>query len=343
VSEPSARRRITKRLAPSIVTGVVIGFAFVAFFTSALRDPRPNHVKLGVVAPVPAAAQIADKLGLALPGAFEVHAYRSEAMARRALDDQGLAGVFVPGPGVPRLTLAGGTGYGVNTALQAALGAAAAANGEKLSVATVRALPSHDARGSSSFFVVAGTTMASLVFSAALFFLGGHTGHAPLRLRLTLIAAFAGVIGLAVALDTRYVTHGLGGSFWSIAAVTALLALALALTTTAAVRWIGAFGISLGFLLFTLFSLPATGGPVGPEFVPAFYRDVAPVLPSHAALIALKGVVYFDDGGIGAPILVLLAWIGAALVAEVGAHFLRREPPRLPVIGTPRELIEAGV
>jgi hypothetical protein len=343
MSGPIPSRTLVKRLAPAILVGLVVGFAFVAFFTSALRDPRPNEVKVGVVAPPAAVAQISGNLDHALPGAFDVRRYASEESATRALEGQDLAGVFVPRPGAPRLIVAGGTGYTVNSVLQAALGAASAAHGQKLRVATIGPLPSHDARGLSSFFLVAGTTMASLVFSAALFFLGAHSGQAPLRLRLALIAAFAVFVGLVLAVGTRYVAHGLGGAFWSVAGITALLALAIALTTTAVVRWIGAAGIGLGFLVFTLFSLPATGGPIGPELVPGFYRSVAPVLPSHAALIALKGVVYFGSAGTLTPILILLAWIAAALLAEAAAHLLRRRPPNVPELGTPLQILEAGI
>jgi hypothetical protein len=343
MSAPSSSRIHIRRLAPAIVVGLVVGFAFVAFFTSALRNPRPSDIKLGVVAPAPTVAHIAGKLDRALPGGFDVRAFRSEDAARRALGNQQLDGVFVPQPSAPQLTLAGGTGSNVNGVLLAALGAAATANGQRLSVTTVAPLPAHDSRGLSSFFVVAGTTLASLVFSAALFFLGGHTGHAPLRLRLALIAGFAAVVGLVVAIDTRFVTHGLGSGFWSVAGITGLLAVAVALTVNAVVRWIGASGIGLGFLALNLFSLPAIGGPLGPEFVPHFYRVVAPALPSYAALTALKGAVYFDDGGTGTPILVLSAWIAGAIIAECAAHLLHRRPPALPVMGTPRQIVEALV
>jgi hypothetical protein len=86
-----------------------------------------------------------------------------------------------------------------------------------------------------------------------------------------------------------------------------------------------------------IFSLPASGGAVGPEFVPDFYRGVAVVLPSHAALLALRGAVYFHGGGVTTPILVLLAWAIAATSAILGAHAVRREPPRLPVLGAAAE------
>ncbi|MCW2985429.1 MAG: hypothetical protein JWR63_2999 [Conexibacter sp.] len=334
MSSVHAHRIHLKRLLPAILAGLVSSFAFVAFFTSALHDPRPNGLQVAVVGPPPAAQEVQQSLDQALPGGFAVRRYDDEAAARRALREQDADGVFVPGA-EPRRLLAGGAGANATTALRTAFGAAAGAQGQHLAVTDAAPLPQHDSRGLSAFFLVAGTSVGSLVFAAALFFLGGHAAPVPLRLRLTLIGAFAMVAGLVVAIDTGWVVDGLGGAFWGVAGVGALLAATVALVTTAVVRWLGTPGIGLCVLAMMLFSLPASGGAVGPEFVPDFYRAVAPILPSHAALLALRGTVYFDGGGTTGPILILLAWIASAVVAILAAHVLRRDPPRIPVLGGP--------
>jgi hypothetical protein len=323
-----------KRLLPAIVTGLVSSFAFIAFFTSALHDPQPNGLAVAVVGSPAVAQQMQRSLDEALPGGFVLTRYDEEAAARRALVDQDADGVFIPSE-EPRLLLAGGAGANATTALRTAFGAAAGAQGRHLVIEDAAPLPKHDSRGLSAFFLVAGTSVGSLVFAAALFFLGGHAVPVPLRLRLALIGAWAVVAGLVVAIDTDFVVDGLAGAFWGVAAVGALLAAAVALITTAVVRWIGAPGIGLCVLALMLFSLPASGGAVGPEFVPDFYRAIAPILPSHAALLALRGTVYFGGGGTTGPILILLAWMGGAVLAILTAHALRRDAPRMPVLGGP--------
>jgi hypothetical protein len=320
-----------RRLLPALLVGVVVSFAFVAFFTTALRDPRPNGVGVAVVAAPATAAKLQRGLDRALPGGFDVVRYADQVPARRALAGQAVDGVYVPGSH-PRLLLAGGAGASATTALRTAFGAAAAARGQRLDMQDAAPLPAHDSRGLSAFFLVAGISIGSLVFAAAVFFLGGHGRHVALRLKLAVIAAFAIVAGLIASIDTDFVSGGLVGAFWGVAGVAALLAATVALITTAVVRWIGLPGVGLCVLVLMLFSLPASGGAVGPEFVPDFYRAVAVVLPSHAALQALRGTVYFDGGGTTAPILVLLAWATGAVIAIVAAHALRREPPRLPVL-----------
>jgi hypothetical protein len=327
---PHVPHRIhARRLLPALLAGLVISFAFVAFFTSALRDPQPNGVAVAVVGPSSSVRQLQRGLDQALPGDFSVRRYNDEAGARRALADQDVDGVYVVGAR-PRLLVAGGAGATATTALRAAFGAAAGAQGRSLAVADTAPLPQHDSRGLSAFFLVAGISIGSLAFAAALFLLGGHAHPVPLRVKFALIAAFASAAGLIVAIDTDFVAGGLVGAFWGVAGIAALLAATVALITTAVVRWVGLPGVGLCVLTLMMFSLPASGGAVGPEFVPDFYREVAPILPSHAALLALRGTVYFDGGGTAAPILVLLGWAAAAIVAIGAAHVLRREPPRLP-------------
>ena len=65
-------------------------------------------------------------------------------------------------------------------------------------------MPGHDARGISAFFLVAGTTLGSLVFGIVLFFAGGHAITTPLRIRLALIAVFAALAGLLMAATTDF-------------------------------------------------------------------------------------------------------------------------------------------
>jgi hypothetical protein len=326
---------LLKRLAAALGAGLVVGFAFVAFFTSALHDPRPNALRVGVVGPAPAVQQVRQGLAQAVPEGFAVERYQDEGAARRAIRDQDVDGAFIPGNGRPRLLLAGADGANVVNVLQAAFGAAASASGQTLAVEDVAPVPRHDARGISAFFLVAGTTLGSLVFGIVLFFAGGHAVTTPLRLRLALIAGFSVVAGLVMAVATDFVAGGLSGAFWGIAGIAALLAAVVSLTTTALVRWLGTPGIALSSLFLMLFSLPATGGAIGPEFVPGFYRRVAPALPSDAALQALRSTVYFGAAGVSGPIAILLAWAAVALIVQLAAHVLRRDAPTPPVSGAP--------
>ena len=328
-----AERILLRRLLPAVLAGLVVSFAFITFFTSALHDPRPNGLDIGVVGPAPVVVQVDRELAQALPGAFDVHGYPTLAAARDALRAQRIDGAFAPGGRSPTLLLAGASGANATNVLRAAFGGAASAKGQRLRIDDAAPLPSHDSRGIAAFFVVAGTTMGAIIFSAILFLLGGHAGGASLRLRLTLMALFAALVGTVGAIGTNLVAGGMTASFFAVAGIAALLAAVISLLTTALVRWVGAPGVGLAMLLLTLFSLPATGGPIGPEFVPDFYRSIAPALPSHAALQALKGAVYYGGGGTTTPILVLLAWMAAAVTIHGAARVIGHHGPWPPPIG----------
>lgn len=322
-----------RRLLVAAAVGLAVGFAFVAFFTSALHDPEPNDMRIAVVGPPSTVTEVKRQLSQALPGGFDVVGYTAERGARSAVRDQDVTGAFIPGPAGPTLLLAGADGVTVTTVLRAAFGAAAAAGHQHLVVRDLAPLPAHDARGISAFFVVAGTTLGSLIFGVILFFAGGHALTTPLRLRLLLIAAFSAAAGLLMAVATDLVADGLTGHFWRVAGIAALLAAVVSLVTTALIRWLGTPGVALSSLFVMLFSLPATGGAVGPEFVPDFYRETAPALPSHAALLALKGSVYFGDHGIAGPLAILTAWGVTALLVQLAAHALRGDAPIPPQTG----------
>lgn len=327
---------LLRRLVAAAAVGLAVGFAFTAFFTSALHDPKPNDMRIAVVGAPDAAAQVKRQLSQAIPGGFHVVGYATAGGARDAVRDQDVTGAFIPGPAGPTLLLAGADGVNVTNVLHAAFGAAAAAGHQHLTVRDLAPLPSHDARGISAFFVVAGTTLGSLIFGVILFFAGGHALTTPLRLRLALIAGFSVTAGIVMATASDYVADGLGDHFWRIAGIAALLAAVVSLVTTALIRWLGTPGVALSALFIMLFSLPATGGAVGPEFVPDFYRDVAPALPSHAALVALRGSVYFGDRGIAGPLAILGAWAAGALLVQIAAHTLRPSPAP-PRTGSPLE------
>ena len=77
--------RLLKTLLPATVAGLFVGFAFVFFFTSALHDPKPDGMKVGIVAPAPVRAEVGAQLDQAIPGGIELVSYPSPADAREAV------------------------------------------------------------------------------------------------------------------------------------------------------------------------------------------------------------------------------------------------------------------
>jgi hypothetical protein len=125
----NSTKALIRVLLPATVAGLFIGFAFVFFFTSALHDPKPDGMKVGIVAPVPVQAKVQAELDQAIPGGIELVSYATPADAREATREQKVNGAFVADPSRPKLISAGALGVSVNDVLRAAFGAAAAAQG----------------------------------------------------------------------------------------------------------------------------------------------------------------------------------------------------------------------
>lgn len=316
-------RGLARRLLPPLLGGTLLACAFVGLFTAAVHAPTPNDVRVAVVAPAPLQARVAAGLDRAAPGGFDLVRYGSEAAARAALRDQDVSGVLVATGPRPRLLVASAAGAPTAAVVRTALGAAA---GPHVTVADVRPLPPNDARGLSTFFLVAGTTLGSLLFGALLFVLARDVSTSVL---LATLVAFAVLVGLAAAVTVDLVVGAVTGAFGAVAAVAALLSLAVAAPAAALSRLLGPAGIALAAILVLLLSLASSGGSVGPQLVPDFFSTLSGVLPAGAAQRALRSVVYFDGDAVAGSLAVLEAWALGGLLLEVVANRTRTRQTRL--------------
>src|SRR5438105_13773545 len=88
-------------LAP-IATGLLVLVTLLGLIGTAIRDPRPHDIPVGVAGPPPAVAQITDALSAKASGTFLFTAYTSEDQARAALDARDVDPVLVLNDGAPK-------------------------------------------------------------------------------------------------------------------------------------------------------------------------------------------------------------------------------------------------
>src|SRR3982074_1980635 len=86
-----------ERYARPIVAGLFVLLALIGRTRSAIRDPRPHDIGVGLVGPAAATEQLATAFGANAPGTFRFTTYASEEAARAALDDRSVDGVLVLG------------------------------------------------------------------------------------------------------------------------------------------------------------------------------------------------------------------------------------------------------
>jgi hypothetical protein len=329
-SHPPVRHHITP-----LAIGLVVVFAFIALFTSALHNPEPRDVEVAIVGTSVEVGQLQDGLNSLMPDGFTLHAYPDEHSASDALTDQEVDGVYLPHTTPrPQLLIASADGFAVSDVLKAVFGNL---GGHGAAIRDLAPLPAYDSKGISGFMAVAGTTIGSLIFSGALFLLTSRTSA---RRRFTIICAFAPLAGVTAALDVRFVAHGLEGRFWAVAGILALVSAATAMTSAGVIRLVGAPGIALCVIGLAFLCLPASGGPLGYQFLPASYQAFTHGLPSTAGISALRGAIYFDGAGILTPILVLAGWVIGGIGLYGVATLVRQSHPHPPMLGVPDQHLE---
>jgi len=74
-----------------------------------------------------------------------------------------------------------------------------------------------------------------------------------------------------------------------------------------------------------LLDLVSSGGPVGSQLLPDFYRSLAPWMPAGEMYDALRGALYFDGAALARPIAVLSSWlVGGIVLMLLGGLVSRR-------------------
>ena len=306
----SSRRESLRGFVPPLVGGLVIVVVFIGLIGTAIRSPQPHDIPVGLVGPAPAVQQISSSFGANAPGAFQFTTYASEQDARAALDDRSADGVLLLGSGT--LIVAGAAGDGATGVITAAFTNAFKAQGKALTVETVHPFASGDAHGLILFFVVVATLISTLASQAILF---ATSKAVSLGLRMGVIAAYGVLVGLTAMGMAAWIAGGYGDGFWLAAGLVALASMAIGSIIGGLVRLLGPPGIGLAALLMLL-SLVSSGGPVGSQLLPDFYRALAPWPIAAQVYSALREALFFGGAAMGGPAAVLAGWlvVGLALM-----------------------------
>src|SRR5260221_6872420 len=110
-----------ERLARPLVGGLVLLVALIGLIGSAISDPRPHDIPVGLVGPDAAVQKLTTAFGSAVPGSFPFMSYPAEGARSAALESGEVDGDLLLSPGRARLVLAGGAGDASHRALSAGL------------------------------------------------------------------------------------------------------------------------------------------------------------------------------------------------------------------------------
>jgi len=306
-----------RALAPMAVSLVMV-FVFVWLFGAALHKPEPHGVPVGFVGPSSVAESVGGAVDIHAPSAFTLVTYASVEEARKGIEERDLAGALVVGSGQPRILVASAGGQAASTAISGAFSALAEAFGQPAAVEDVLPLPGSDSRGLVPFFLVLGVSVSAFLFQIL-----AREGMGGRRLldRLGSLLVFAVADGMAAALAVGMVIGF--DSYWALAGVCVLLALAVTAATAACCCLFGKAGVGVAGLVVVLLGNASSGSVIGSAFLPQPFRWLSPVLPAGSALEAVRSVLYFGGAGAGWRLATLFLWVAGSFAILASAALWR--------------------
>ena len=312
-------RHKMEQYARPVIGGLVILVTLLVLFGSALRDPRPHDIPVGLVAPQQMVDQLTQGFAQNAPGAFAFTSYLDEAEARSAIDQREVVAALIAGQTGPTLVVAGAAGDAIAGGVTAAFTNVFAQQGQTLAVEVVHPFGTGDAHGIILFFLILATVITSVICGALAVFLAPAARWAAVATVVVVYAICAGIVG---ALTASWLANDYGNAIVALMALLAVVSLVIGLVVAACARLAGPAGVGLAVLAVVLIGLISSGGPLGSAFLPDAYRLVAPWLPIEPAYSAIRGALYFGGTGLTAPLLVLGAWIVIGLAGLVAADFI---------------------
>jgi hypothetical protein len=290
---------------------------FVFSYIGALHHPKPHKVAFGVVGTSPLPAAVGTQFSL------KTTQYASEADALSAIDERKIDGALVAGPSGAKLIVVPAASNPGAAALTTAFTAGAAALGQKLVIVQAHPLPSGDATGAVSFFVVMALIVGGYLSSTLAMAFGGSASRRR-RLGSLAIAALIGAL-LTDTLAGPVLGAVPSSKFLVLWALFTLIMMAVAFATAALQTLLGAGGTLVVVVLFVIFGAPSSGGTVPTSYLPTLWRTIGPYLPAGAGTTAVRNTIYFDGNRIASSLIILAAYL--AVGALVVLLFHRRRAP----------------
>ncbi|MDN3357393.1 hypothetical protein [Actinomadura sp. DC4] len=291
---------------PLVVTGLVIGAAFIAVYVGLQRAPVPHGLPV---------ATVGDRLTAAARTGLgdSVDLTRVSSIGEGAdlvRNGDAVAVVGATSPTALRLEYAGASGFSESGAARQLVAGLAGKAGFTVGESDIVPLAGHDSRGLSAFYVVFGVTLSSFVLAQGL---TGATATVRLRHRLYAMAGFAVAIGVVAATIAGPVYGSLTPSFPLLAVSLTLLSAASAFATKALGAWLGPAGIALAVLTLTTIGNATSGATIGFDLLPGWAQAVSAKLPPGAAVRAINDFGYFGGSHAGGSLAVLAVWFAAGL------------------------------
>src|SRR5205823_2214819 len=169
------RTRVLEPVVAALAAGLVVLITLLVLIGTAIRDPRPHDIPVGIVGPEQATSQLTAGLNANAAGTFKFTTYDSPDKATTALDNRDIDAVLVLGS-PPHLVVAQAAGEAITGVVTAVFTSVFAGQGAQLTVETTHGYASGDPHGLVLFFLVLATIVSSFVVQILLFVRGSAAG-----------------------------------------------------------------------------------------------------------------------------------------------------------------------
>src|SRR5256885_17194492 len=95
------RTRVLEPVVAPLAAGLVVLVTLLGLIGTAIRDPRPHDIPVGLVGPAPALQQMTTGFDAKAPGTFTFTTYASADQARAGIDARDIDAVLAVGAGAP--------------------------------------------------------------------------------------------------------------------------------------------------------------------------------------------------------------------------------------------------
>ncbi|WP_186315526.1 hypothetical protein [Catellatospora sichuanensis] len=315
-----------RRTLPPAVLAVVLAVAVMTLqalllplFAGPAANAAPRDLPVVVAGPAPAVAAFTSKIETMSPGAFEVTAVADADAADAAVLDREAYAAFILSPTGVTLHTASAAAPAVANLFNAVAAQLGAGSGMPVTVTDLAPLSADDPHGggfAAGFFPLVITSMLAAI---ALYF--AVAGFAARVIGLFAFAALSGAAGATVLQSWLGV---IGGDWWPVAGVIALLTLAISAAVHGLASVAGPRGIGLGAVLILLVGNALGAVGAAPELLPQPWGEFGQWLPIGAGATLLRSAAWFGGSGGGAAAWVLASWALAGL-ALLGVAWLGRK------------------
>lgn len=310
------------------VVGTVLGVLFLqlalgASYLIAFHAPKAHDVPVAVVGPTEQVDQLAKIVESESNGAYKVSVIDTVDNATKQIQEQKIYAAYVPGAAKSQQSANVIVASAASQSLAQSIPQSFQAISTKLqtgqTTTDIAPLPENDSRGLGMFYTAFTWVFGGYLAAAALSIVRGQRAftfrNALVRLAGFVVFAFLGSAFMAL-IATQGVGVFSGDFYWQLVGLGTLTTTATALAACAIISAIGTVGTGVVIILFVILGNPASGGVVPLSLVGnGPWQWFAHILPTGAAIDAIKSAVYFSGANLLQYLQVLAIYCVVGMVA----------------------------